>query len=118
VFQKLQGVRGNTVKLSLKVCLSNNVDAAHRQGSYKTQRSEISLFPSSGGKIKARDPKPLRPVPDLVSNSGPFTHTIHHTPQQLEERRQKGRLGYRLDNQGIEARFSAEARQFSVLKNA
>lgn len=78
---------------------------------------KLVLFPSSDGKITARDPIPFGPLPDLVSRTGPYTHNIYHTTRQPEERRQKGRLGYRLDKQRIEDRFSAEARQFSVVKN-
>jgi len=78
---------------------------------------KLVLFPSSDGKITARDPTPLGPLPDLVSRTRPYTHNIYHTPRQPEKRTEKGRLGYRMDNQIIEARFLAEARQFSVVKN-
>jgi hypothetical protein len=79
---------------------------------------KLVLFPSSGGKIRARDPTPLGPLPDLVFRTRPYTHNIYHTPREPEERTEKGRLGYSLDNQTIEARFSAEAWQFPVVKNA
>jgi hypothetical protein len=59
----------------------------------------------------------MGPLPDLVSETRPYTHNIYNTLRQPEGRREKGRLGYRLDNQRIEARFSAKARQFSVIKN-
>jgi hypothetical protein len=62
---------------------------------------KIVLFPTSGGKIRARDPTPLGPLPDLVSKTGPHTEHIPYTKTvgkvhgERESKLQAGKLGNR-----------------------